>query len=463
VAIETTYLPYLYADRKDDARVKQILRSRNFRWNVHNPSSVHARESDDILECVVNTDVLTAQQLIDRYGMDNPGIREMLSQMDVKDPDALNQTRYSLYDLTDWDARVIWISNNGGATYLNREAPTGIEIMRKDRSLPFLPWVFVDLEEPLLKQMVQADLWQTVNVLRTMQYSKAVDMAAHPEYWIQTPDGTLRGVSIDQSNPNQPLVTGPGVNVNKLQPPMLDPQLSNMTTIAEQEVFRTTVAQILASVERYAGSQNFSVVNAMLSAAIAQLALAQMTAERAETAALLQHFDWIDATDIPMVGFREYTKGEGKQKGQEISIKKGDFDLNYLYLTVSLKPATVMDEQTEINNAINKVERLGMSRKMAWDELGIENFELSEAQKSEEDLFLGHIQGKIREMQAMADAKAQMAIAQMQQANAENAGGQSQFAGQQGMDTRGGGAPATMPGQGREQLTGQAAGGQEIV
>ena len=176
----------------------------------------------------------------------------------------INEEKYTLYDYTDWDARVKWISSNGTANDVNRDAPRGIELMRKERSISFLPWVFVDNEEPILKQMVQAGLWDNVNILRTMQFSKAVDMVAHPEYWIQTPDGTLRGVSIDNTNPNQPLVTQAGVNVQQLRPPVIDPQMATLTSQAESEVFRTTVAQILASVEKYAGNQNFSVVNAML-------------------------------------------------------------------------------------------------------------------------------------------------------------------------------------------------------
>lgn len=457
VAIETSYLPFVYAGKEKEPRIKEILRTRNFKWAVHDPSNIHVRESDDILECVVNCDVLTLQQLVDRFGIDNPGVSEALGKLsskERKDPSTMNTKLYSFYDLTDWNCRAKWISLNDGNSGLNREAPVGHQIMLKERTVSFLPWVYVDQEEPILKQMADSGLWENVNILRTMQFSKAVDMAAHPEYWIQTPDGTLRGVTIDNTNPNQPLVTTPGVNVNQLRPPMIDPQMATMTQTAEQEVFRTTVAQILASVEKYAGTQNFSVVNAMLSAAVAQLSLAQMTAERAETLAMIQNFRWIEETEIPMVGFRTFTKGEGKERGKEISIKPNDFDADYLYLTVKLNPSTVMDKQTEINNAINKVERLGMSRKMAWDELNMEGFELSQEQTIEENLILAHLQAKQKGIIVAAE---QQAVQQAQGAQ------QTQFAAQQGMDTRGGGQPATMPGQGREQLTGQAASGQEIA
>lgn len=457
VGIEVVYLPYAYQGMGKSPRVQEILRSRSFKWNVHNPSNIHVRESDDTLECVVNTQVKTLQELIDMFGY-----AKMAEQIKLVGERDLNSVYYSLYDYTDWDARVKWIAPNDGAAFLNRDVPEGFEIMREARTVSFLPWVFVDNEEPLLKQMVQAGLWDNVNILRTMQFSKAVDMAAHPEYWIQTPDGTLRNVHIDGTNPNQPLVTGPGINVNKLQPPSIDPNLATMTGTAESEVFRTTVAQILASVEKYASTQNFSVVNAMLNAAIAQLSLSQQTAERAETLATIMNFRWIKETEIPLVAFREKAKGEKKPRGQEITIKKNDFDLDYLYLQMKLEPATIMDKQTDINNAINLVDRLGMSKKMAWDQLKLEGYEVSEDQRGDEMLFESLITAEATKNIEMARAEAQMAVQSAAQAQAQG-GEQTQFAAQAGMDTRGGGAPATSAGQGREQLNGKAASGQEIA
>lgn len=460
VAIETTYLPYLYSGQEKSPRIKEILRTRNFRWTVHDPSSVHARESEDSLESIVTTQVKTAAELLDMFGDTHKGMSEVLAKCNRDDPTALASTYFTLYDYTDWDARVKWVAPCDRGI-VNRDAPEGIELMREKRSISFLPWVYVDNEEPILKQMVDAGLWETVNILRTMQFSKTVDMVAHPEYWIQTPDGTLRNVEIDNSNPNQPLVTGPGINVQQLRPPALDPQLATQAAQAEQEVFRTTVAQILASVEKYAGTQNFSVVNAMLNAAVAQLSLSQMVAERAETAAMIQNFRWIEETGIPMIAFRPGTKGESRKAGKEVSIRLGEFDTDYLYLDVNLAPTTMMDKQAEINNTINMVERLGMSYKMAWDLLGQDNYELSETQKTEEALYQAHVQSKAREIMAAAEMKAQQA-AQQPQPNPQNAASVSQFAGQQGFPSTTG-APATMPGQGREQLTGQSAAGEELA
>lgn len=477
VAIETSYLPWLYSGVTKTPRIQEILSSRNFRWDVHDPSNVHVRESDSILECVLHTSNKNLQQLVDMFGATNPGVMKELAKIDSNDARALMNTWFTLYDYTDWDARVKWVARCDTPFAINRTVPTGTEIMREARTIAFLPWVYINNEEPLLRQMVDAGLWENVNILRTMRFSKAVDMAAHPEYWIQTPDGTLRGVSIDNTNPNQPLVTGPGTNVSKLPPPMLDPGLETLNQTAESEVFRTTVAQILASVEKYAGTQNFSVVNAMLNAATAQLSLAQMAAERAETMAMIQNFRWIHETEIPMVAFRRTGKGEAKPAGQEIAIKKGMFDPQYLYLEMKLNPSTLQDKQSDINNAINGVERLGKSKKMAWDELGWDNYELSESQKTEEALYDAYLAAKAQEIQMRPQLEAQAAQQQAQQqsmaqaqaqstqqmqANPMSGGPQSQFAGQQGFPASQGN-PATMPGQGREQLNGQSASGQGLA
>ena len=417
-AIQTEYLPWMYSDVEKTMRVKSILRRSNCNWVVHHPGSVHSQETNGTLERVLLARVYSAQEILDLFGTDNEGIRQMLMEVGKEDPDALQGTYYSFYDYTDWEVRAQWILKSDSMGSLEREPDGGIELLIEERKVPFIPWIVVDNKEPILKTLVNSGLYDNLNILRTMQFSKAVDQVAHPEYWIATPDGTLRGVSIDNTNPNQPLVTTSNVQVNQLRPPMLDPQLAQLEAMAESEAFRTTVAQILASVEKYASSQNFSVVNAMINAALSQLALSQMAVERAEEEAFYQNFQWIEFSEIPMAGYRKEEKGEHKRKGGELSIKSGEFDLEYLYITVKLNPNTITDEQMKVNNVVNKVERLGMSLEMAWDELGMKNYKLNEAKKTEEDFYTAHVQAKQKEILMRPEMEAQQAAAQAEQAQA---------------------------------------------
>lgn len=467
VAIKVRHLPWDYDGVDKSARIKAILRSRTFAWQVFHPATVHSQESEGILERVLLAYNRSAQSIIDEFGEENSGVQEMLRQMNEDNATDLQETVFSFYDYTDWDDRCIWIIRNTPGMYVNRTPSGGTELVREGRQVGFLPWVIVDNKEPILKTLLESGLYDNLNAMRTMQFSKAVDQAAHPEYWISTPDGTLRGVSIDNQNPNQPLVTNTNANVQQLRPPMLDPQLAQLESMAESEAFRTTVAQILASVEKYASTQNFSVVNAMISAAMAQLALSQMAAERAEEQAIYKQFEWLDFTGEPLVGYSDGSGG--KDKGTEMAIREKDFDLEYLYITVKLNPNAITDEQMKINNAINKVERLGLSREVALDELGHKNFKLNVSKRTSEDLYQAHIAGKSNEIamaaQRLAEAKAQAEAQKQMQEEAQAAAQASPEATasqtaspaaeiMQGVDTRGGGMSAATPMMGREQING---------
>lgn len=458
VAMEIQQTQWVYRDAdRTLAKIKAILRSRCFNWKIHAPRTVHSQELDGILERVLVAYNRSAQSIVDEFGESHPGVRKMLDGMDEKGGKDLQNTMFSFYDYTDWDNRCIWIVKNNGSTSVNRNPSGGIDLVLEGRNVPFMPWVIVDNKEPILKTLLDSGLYENLNSLRTMQFSKAVDQAAHPEYWIATPDGTLRGVSIDNQNPNQPLVTNQNTQVNQLRPPMLDPQLAQLESMAESEAFRTTVAQILASVEKYASTQNFSVVNAMISAAMAQLALSQMAAERAEEQAIYKQFEWVEYTDIPIVG---YSDGKGsKDKGAEMAIRPKDFDLEYLYITVKLNPNTITDKQMDINNAINKVDRLGLSREVALDEIGHKNFKLNQSKRTEEDLYLATVQGKASEIALAAERVAQAKAQEQARIEAEQEAAQAQsnpenMASQmnspaatlmQGVDNRGGGASTTPP------------------
>jgi hypothetical protein len=271
------------------------------------------------------------------------------------------------------------------------------------------------------------------------------------------------------------LVSGPGVAVNQLRPPAVDPQLELSVNKAEEEVFRSTVAQILASVEKYAGANTFSTVNAMLQAATEQLALAQKCAERAEMLAFFQNFEWIKFTKIPLIAYRTQATPENP-KGQEIAVDEDAFDTEFLYLKVDLKANTITDEQMRVNNEVNAVERLGKAEEVAWDNLGWEGHALNRIKKGEDLLYQATIQAEaqsilnrpqieLAEAQAAIQVKTQQAVLQMQQQamqqgqeqapeNTASSTASPAFETTKGVDNRGGGMSTTPPGMGREQVNG---------
>lgn len=482
VAIQTEYLPYAFKGREKDPRVKAILRQAKFNWTVHHPATVHARHSRYGLECVAKAVQLTGQQLIEEFGRDNPGIRKLMAEYDKDDIAGLLSTVYNFFDVYTWTDRVQWATPYDAGAGMVADGG-GFVFRNEPHEMPFIPWAVVDNKDPIMLPAIRAGLYDNANILNTIAFSRAVDMAAHPELWIQTMDGNLNNVTIDNTNPSQPLVTDRTASVQQLRPPQVDPQLLTMQQEAKSDIFRSTVAQVLADISNIGQTATFSTVNAMLEAAVTQLALGQNAAERAETLAFYQMFQWIEFSRIPLVAYRTRDKGAEKPAGQELIIRAnytGDnpavstFDLDQLYLEVRLKSTSITDKQAELNNQVMMVERLGKSRQAAMEDLGQENYEADFIQRGTEDLALATVAAEASRIQMAPQMEAEQAMqaqqaAQQQQVDAQNAQNDQRgqiFSPQEGVDSRAGGTAGAMgaaPGMGNEAMTGQTRGGQGLA
>jgi hypothetical protein len=208
--------------------------------------------------------------------------------------------------------------------------------------------------------------------------------------------------------------------------------LENMKAQATGEVYTTTVASILADANKLAGTENFSTANMALQIALGNLALAKDAAERAEEEGFFQMFQWIDhAGDKPLVARREKEKQLDEQtlrKGEEIAIRKGEFDTRYLYIDVKLREFSKLDEQAKWNLITTQVERLGFSRRVAAEENGVENYHLHVQQRAVEDIFLARVAAETAKIQADAEAYAAKVVgaAQAEAAAAARAAQQPQ-------------------------------------
>lgn len=482
VALQTEYLPFTFKSMDKDKRLKSILRAKKFNWNIHHPGTVFAFDGPyGVYEFVVKKSKYSAKYLIEKFGKENPGVQKLLTDMsDKKDPGEILGKELWYFDVYDWENRVQWagLEENG----------TDYEFRNEEHNLPFIPWVVTDNADPILKSVVDAELWENANAIRTITFSKAVDMAAHPELWIQTATGDLTGVHIDNTNPSQPIVTDGQASVQQLRPPQLDQQLANVQQMSQSEIFQSSVAQILASVQELGQTSTFSTVNAMLQAALTQLVLAQNAAERAESMAFEQMLQWIDYTDIPLTVYRDKSKSSGSMnysKGQEILIRGAkdeeidpvlmdtvaEFDPEFLYLNIKLQSVNITDKQAEQTVAINDVERLGASREEVFARLNMGDFKVHQSKRFKEDIADARKQAAMQRELAKVEIETQQAIMGMQQQQmaaeqaALEARGQGQFAGAEGTDPRAGGNPPTRsaPGAGREQLTGQTRSGQGLA
>lgn len=477
VAFETEYLPFAYKGREKDKRVKSLLRGSAFRWTVHHPSTVHPYFSNYGLESVVLAKAVSLNDVVSEFGSSNPAVTKIMEKNGGRmDAAKMLTTYFTLCKAVDWDETCIWLVPNSGSMMVNGTFDAGDDyvLLHEEHGLNFIPWVVVDNEDPILKNAINTGLLDNLNNLRLMSFSAAVALAASSDRWIQTADGTLRGVHIDNQNPTQPIVTDMTAKINPLPQERPNDSLENKVAQTAQELSTTTVAQILSDANKLAGNENFSTANMAFQIALGSLALARDAAERAEEAGFYQMFEWIDhAGDKPLIAPREKSKRINeveKPAGEWIVIQKGEFDLEHLYIDVKMKEYSQMDEQAKWNLAITQVERMGMSREIIAEELGVENYALHEMKRGVEDMTMAMVQLEIQKKQMelqMAQQEAMMAAQQQAMqpppSQPQNAvqGMNADFGLMQGADMRGGGLPAqpANPGENRVQIQGQDANG----
>jgi len=504
IAFQTEYLPYKYKGNTDP-RIKSLLMRKCFNWTVHHPGTVTALYSDYGLERVRKKGDFTAQQIVDNFGKGNPGVAKFLSENVSYNRSDLLRVKFTLHDYTDWKHRVIYLSSEGS------NSPK-YELMNEKHGLPFIPWVVVDYGNPLWQSILDSGLWNNLQHMLLMQFSKAVATGMRSDLVIETPDGKLSNVWIDYQNPLNPIVIPSGSRITPLPSNNLDQafvtQLGNMS----DNVSRSTVARILQDTSQYSNSP-FSSLNAAITTALGQLSPAKRIAETAESEGIFQGFQWIKHSKIPFVGYRNkssdpkiegdkpYMQGSPiyithedvpsqsemeKMTPQEINLhsQKTFFDLESLYINVELKSANVVDEQAKLNMLINARREFGMSQKEAWERMDWDGFEMNQTQRASETLFDAELNKAVQMKMAEVQMQQQQAQMQMQQQAQQEQQAQiqqqqqmmsqqtavndmsaaSQFAGMEGVDMRTGGMPAAMqaPNATREAITGQTMGGDQI-
>jgi hypothetical protein len=493
VAMQTQYLPYHYKGRKDEPRIKAVLRNRCFNWILHHPATVHAlRSQDGLLEGVAKVCNYSAQELVDMFGEDNPGVKK-LKEKNIQSTRAdLLDTTYTLVDWTDWEDRVIW-AVSAETEAVAEIVESDIVFMNEKHGLPFLPWVIVDKRNPLWQSVIQSGMWDNAQHMNIIRFAKAIELASIPAMVIQTPDGKLQNVWIDPSNPMNPMTVPAGTQVQITNRPPLDPGLETHFQEMRSSIQRSTVSQVLTDIGQYSNAP-FSTVNQIVQMALGQLGPAKLVAEEAEARGFFQMFEWIEHSKIPLVAYRLKDKESPtglKQRGEQLGIFPGDaeenedgrrlyFDLDALYIKVDMKSQNAADEQARQNIVINALTHMGASKEWGWEQLGYNNFALIQDQRAAEmlaeaelqketQLMMLEVQQAQMDMQQEAQAQQMEQQQQAQQAqqpqnetaalNAENA-----MSTMQGADMRGGMNPAAgaAPGMNFEQVTGTDREGMEI-
>jgi hypothetical protein len=505
IAAQVKYMPYYTKGMKKDSRLKSMKSASDFTFVVHNPHTVYPRYSDYGLESVVVASLRTAFDVVKEYGRENEGIKTLLTQ--VKDED-LRSTNVAFFDYTDWEDRVIWFTVSDSVDI----AHGGIEIMREEHKLTFLPWVIRYDEHPLLKPVVDNNLYEITNILLSLRYAQVVALAAAPKTKSQTSTG--EGIEMDYDDPAGQAKLKPGESLDPLTPPRLDPELTNIAALAEQYMYQATSSKILGSLEQVAGASTpFSTINAMIQTALAQLGRYTNLAENALVDSLYLMLRWIDYSGDSLLSRVPNGKNSNITRGAQVILKPASqldegfeedgiitpFDPDELNIRVTLRSDSSNDQQARMNLAILATERFNMAPQDAADMFDLEYTDIHKNRWTHWMFEKAEVEGNVFEIQSDFQFKAssrEAAFQQELQMQAQQAMQQQQMQQQQmqqgppqgmmqgpqqspmndmrqqrsnvpaaeGVDNRGmGGAPTPPQTQTREQVTQQAPGGEDLA
>jgi hypothetical protein len=417
VPLQVVYLPYqfkaLAAINSTSRRAKAAMRYGPFAIVVHNAKDVHAISSEYMLEQVLLSKVMKANEFVAYWGDRAKEIKEKMED------EALQYI--TVLDYMDYDRRVVYASLQDH-TSLEIVPTGGVVIVDEKHDLPFLPWVVKDggltIESdsdksvmPMLQTIYQTKQWDTVNIVRTLTASETIAYAAAPR-------GKKRGpapeeINVDYGEPGRNVELQPGEDYEQLSPPQIDRALTEINDRETAAMNKSTVAQLLQNIDLPSGLA-FATINAALQTATSALDPAKEVAEAAHAEAFRHMLEWLDYTGDTLIA---YDNREGVPRGTQIAIRGGDepdFDVENLYLSVKLTAHIPTDQVQRINAAVMLVERLKMSTARALEMVDVTDPDqvIEEWQQEQIDQFIMQMRLQaIAQQQAMAQQQ-QMAMAQ---------------------------------------------------
>jgi hypothetical protein len=486
VAFQVKYLPYELKGQTG-ARAKALKRQGDFAYIVHAPESIHPRYSQEALESVVKSCVMTVAELERELGAENEVIKQIIEDIreDKKNLQADKETTtIAYYDYVDYEQRVKWaeltdeLDGGGGDSY---------EIMREEHKLGFLPFIYRESREPLLQSVIDSNSWENQNILRSLQYALLVSTVAQARTVVKTSDGQPR--EVDYTDPAAQLVLRPNEDAAQFPPAQTDPNLERQVMQGEQNITQQMNTRALQAATDIASSAPFATFNAIMQTAIASLSDQTQMVEKALEDGFEQQLRWIDYSKIPLIGSR-YKNRSGFEfdsrlaSGAQIGIAGAaedlpdnivQFDPDALEIDVKLRPDTPSDRQTRLIQAIQLVDKLHFSVDDALEAYGLDDMERNEESWQKEQMTNAVFQAKIQQIMANAQLQVQMAgqqqQAQMQQEQAMAQQNQMQQQAQGGMFENQGSVPTSMGGAGaqeqapgitREQIAGETQQGQGL-
>ena len=483
---------------------KRAARAGRFVITVLPPHKVHFQMSEmGGTFCVVSARNMPLPKVLDYYesiaGTDKVGkqIKATIAEIKAEFESAqeMEQARFMLYQYTDDDKRLDYGHITSG-TEEDGTAGDSDDFVFIDapNKIPFINYTVrggaSDVEpdpqylyHPMLASAHWNELWKNVVLVKSLTYSDVIRR-------LREVRETYEGAAADMVPPDDG--TGgakampPGTTLKRQPPTQIDSQAIGLLEGIAQDLNATTSASALGNLSRYSNTA-FSTMNAIVQVEMGKLNPQKNIIQDTVADQCILMCEWVKFTKVPLQAWRTESKRVRERefpKGEEIQIKPDDYDLDRLFLSCTITPATPTDEMQQMN-ITEKLVAMGMAAEEGLEMMNVPHAGLQRDKRNEEILKDGVLQALIQKITALQVGQAQVEIqkqmaaiqqqAQAQQAGAapggEGGGGGAPpgdpFAGLGGSGNdpnQGGAAPIQgAAGMGREQMNGMARNGMDVA
>lgn len=455
----------------DSKRFEAMRRYSRFLLNVYNPSLVHFRYSNIMLESVLLAQVKSAFEIYKEFGQ----AAEKLRQDAESDEE---QTQYKLYDYIDDTNRVvIACPYHGGVADSEKDAV--LIVPPQEHQLKFIPWAiscggsdseleYRDRFHGILYPLLRGQLWEFLNRAESLIHSRAVADAGRPDIAeIGNVPLSSRQTIIDRDDPFGILQVTPGDTITGMPTGSTIPAMQEEEARLRTDITATTGTQSLQLIGVPEGTA-YATLSLLLQNAAGNIELYKTTAERAIEDMLRLMLLWSHYRDVPLEGLGKNWKNKNNY-GEQYIIDPREIDPYRIYIKVELRKNLPIDQLQRINTVTMAVQALGLSQEDGLEMCGIDDpimtmnkrrFEI--LQENEIQLYIKSKNAELEAEIAQAQASAQMQLQALQgQQNAP--GAMNYMISGQGFNPAQGGAPPAManPNMTKEMQTGITRGGYE--
>lgn len=406
-------------------RTQAALRYGDWATRVIDPKSAHIEYSDYMVERGLFASVKTARELVDYWGD-----RASVIKNKIADEQEHSNAEYVEFDYVDYDARCVWAVEGNTESVVEQDGVLLMEpqpwLTIEGEPAPFLPILasaggveFEDAPEhqrkPLLYSVRQAELWAIANIMKTINYSKALAEANAPIHIFK---GAER-VRVDHTEPGGrlDLPPGPYSDYTRIQNYGLEPSLLESADRLEQAINRTTVAEILVTGLPMGGVEAYAAYNLQVQTALASLGDFKEVGEGFynddyEKMLLISHYTGQDITG--------YHYDKDKRKVKKYLIDSQKINPNSIYLETEMIPDVPVDRVQRLTAARIMSETLQYSPQRIYKFLGESDPEGAFREWKRWQMDLSNFMGKLDRMRAEASGQYERDVIEMAQEMVQN-------------------------------------------